>query len=236
MPGPVRLNKHLAHTLGVSRREADMQIAQGRVFINGKQASLGNIVQPERDTITVDHSAVTKVAKRYTYLLLNKPTGYICSRKQQGDTPTIYELLPREYHHLKVAGRLDKESQGLLLLTDDGDRIFTLTHPKFGKEKTYEVGLNKPLTPEDLITINKGIKLEDGISDLRVKPLSTSRSPQSKYKKLPNLYEVTMHEGRNRQIRRTFGGLRYMVTHLERVKFGTYALDQLGKQLYIQVS
>ncbi len=244
MSETVRLNKHLAHTLGISRREADNYIEQGRVFLNGTMASLGNVVQPDRDTISVDQEQVTTAAKRYTYLLMNKPMGYICSRKQQGDTPTIYALLPREFHHLKVAGRLDKDSQGLLLLTDDGDMIFKLTHPKFGKEKTYEVGLNKPLTAEDLQTINAGITLEDGVSDLRVTTLPPRKqgslgleetSAQTRNDKLPNLYKVTMHEGRNRQIRRTFGGLRYMVTHLERTKFGNYQLAQLKDERYLQI-
>lgn len=231
MPSPVRLNKHLAHTLGISRREADLRIEQGRVSINGKIATLGNIIQPDRDTISVDDGeAVSKTAKRYTYILMNKPTGYICSRKQQGDTPTIYTLLPREYHHLKVAGRLDKDSQGLLLLTDDGDTIFKLTHPKFGKEKIYEVGLNKPLQLEDVEKINEGIMLEDGKSDLRIQPLRGSTKSRR-----PNMYQVTMHEGKNRQIRRTFGGLRYMVTHLERVKFGNYTLQQLDGKPYLQI-
>jgi 23S rRNA pseudouridine2605 synthase len=231
MSAPVRLNKHLAHMLGISRREADQRIEQGRVFINGKKASLGNVIQPERDSITLDDSAVSTQPKRYTYILMNKPIGYICSRKQQGDTPTIYKLLPHHYQHLKVAGRLDKDSSGLLLLTDDGDTIFKLTHPKFGKEKVYEVGLNKPLTSEDLEKINKGIILEDGVSDLRVTPIK----PRADGLQIPNLYKVTMHEGRNRQIRRTFGGLRYMVTHLERTKFGNYTLKQLTDNIYLQI-
>lgn len=227
MPDPVRLNKHLAHTLGMSRREADSCIEQGRVLINGTLASLGNVVHPGRDSISVDNEPITTAVKTYTYLLMNKPVGYICSRRQQGDTPTIYKLLPPEFHQLKVAGRLDKDSCGLLLLTDDGDTIFKLTHPKFGKEKVYQVGLGKPLTPEDFELINQGIVLEDGVSDLRVKPLSIEGKPY--------LYTVTMHEGRNRQIRRTFGGLGYMVTHLERVNFGDYRLEQLGDNVFLQI-
>lgn len=231
MPGLVRLNKHLAHTLGISRREADLRIEQGRVRVNNKMATLGNVIQPDRDSITVDEDTVSTAVKRYTYLLLNKPTGYICSRKLQGNTPTIYSLLPRQYHYLKVAGRLDKDSQGLLLLTDDGDTIFKLTHPKFGKEKVYEVGLNKPLTIEDLALINEGIWLEDGKSDIRISVIPAKAG----ISRLPNMYKVTMHEGRNRQIRRTFGGLRYMVTHLERIKFGNYTLDQLKNHRYLQI-
>lgn len=231
MPPQVRLNKHLAHTLGISRREADKQIEQGRVLINGKVATLGNIIDPARDVITVDDSTVSNTKKRYTYVLMNKPVGYVCSRKQQGVVPTIYALLPRHYHHLKVAGRLDKDSCGLILLTDDGDMIFKLTHPKFSKQKIYYVGLNKPLSSEDQKKIENGIELEDGASKFAVSVIPTKTGTQMK----PNMYKVVMSEGRNRQIRRTFGSLRYMVTHLERQAFGPYTLDRLNNKVYLQV-
>lgn len=224
---PVRLNKHLAHTFGLSRREADTRIEQGRVLVNGKVASLGNVIDPIRDKISFDNQILAHTPKRYSYVLLNKPIGYVCSRKQQGESPTIYALLPREYHHLKVAGRLDKDSCGLVLLTDDGDKIFQLTHPKFGKEKVYHVGLNKPLKPADLEQINRGVELEDGKSNLHIQPRKST---------LPNTYTVRMSEGRNRQIRRTFKHLGYTVTHLERVSFGAYSLNQLAKKQYLQIS
>lgn len=227
----VRLNKYLAHTLGMSRREADTTIETGSVLVNGKPAILGTVVQPGRDSIRVRGEQVSDRPKRYTYLLMNKPIGYVCSRKKQGDTPTVYDLLPRQYHALKVAGRLDKDSCGLLLLTDDGDTIFKLTHPKFAKQKVYNVGLNKPLKAEDRKRIQQGIDLEDGTSKFTINDIPKQAGTQ----KLPNLYKVTMHEGRNRQIRRTFGSLRYMVTHLERQSFGNYRLDQLANSDYIIV-
>jgi len=223
----VRLNKHLAHTLGISRREADTRIEQGRVLLNGKIASLGNTVHLGKDSISIDNMVVLSASKKYTYVLFNKPVGYICSRKQQGDTPTIYSILPKQYQNLKVAGRLDKDSCGLLLLTDDGDRIFNLTHPKFAKEKTYLVGLNKPLTIDDKEQIVSGVMLEDGKSTFSVS--------RAKHSSKPNRYIVIMHEGRNRQIRRTFGGLRYMVTHLERISFGPHSLDDLKGKQFLQI-
>ncbi len=141
--------------------------------------------------------------------------------------------MPRHYHHLKVAGRLDRDSCGLVLLTDDGDTIFQLTHPKFGKQKTYHVGLNKPLKLEDKQHIEKGVKLEDGTSKFAISTLL--KSDAATKPKLPNLYKITMYEGRNRQIRRTFKHLGYSVTHLERTKFSTYSLAQLGNQTYLQI-
>jgi 23S rRNA pseudouridine2605 synthase len=231
----IRLNKYLAHTLGMSRREADNAIEAGRAIVNGKPAILGTVVQPGRDSIQLSGEKIRDVKKRYTYLLLNKPVGYVCSRKQQGDNPTIYDLLPRQYRILKVAGRLDKDSCGLLLLTDDGDTIFKLTHPKFAKKKVYHVGLNKPLTSEDEARIEKGVKLEDGVSSFQISDLSSLRKQgslkppiQAKNDKLPNTYKITMHEGRNRQIRRTFKALGYTVTHLQRTQVGPLKLNDLA--------
>lgn len=221
MSDPVRLNKHLAHTLGISRREADIAISQGRVIVNGKRVELGLVVQPDRDSISLDDNSVSTAKKRYTYLLMNKPVGYVCSRKQQDASPTIYALLPRQYHALKVAGRLDKDSCGLILLTDDGDTIFKLTHPKFEKEKVYHIALNKPLTPTDKKRIESGLELDDGISKFAVQTLQKGSGIKR------NSYQVTMHEGRNRQIRRTFKRLGYTVTFLERQSFGKYTLAKI---------
>ena len=226
----VRLNKHLAHTLGMSRREADERISRGEVIVNGKIAILGTVVQPNRDEITLNSDSISKQKKRYTYVLLNKPEGYVCSRKKQGDSPTIYELLPREYQSLKVAGRLDKDSCGLLLLTDDGDTIFKLTHPKFGKKKVYTVGLNKPLKDIDLKKIETGVHLEDGTSKFLITSTKLHKPTTRKLK--PNTYTVTMYEGRNRQIRRTLKALGYSVTFLERTHFGPYVMHDLhGDQM-----
>lgn len=215
----------------MSRRAADICIDQGRVLINGKVATLGNVIDASRDVIKIDDSQVSQDKKRYTYVVLNKPIDYICSRKQQGDTPTIYNLLPREYQSLKVAGRLDKDSCGLVLLTDDGDTIFKLTHPKFGKKKVYIVSLNKTLTAEHKKQIEEGVLLDDGTSQFTVEKIEGAKDT----KKRPNTYKVTMHEGRNRQIRRTFGELRYMVTHLQRVKMGPYEINDIPSGKYLQL-
>lgn len=224
----IRLNKYLAHRLGISRRLADQKIENGQVRVNNTVAMLGRTIQTDRDVITIDSNVITPHVKRYTYLLVNKPVGYVCSRRQQGESPTIYKLLPRQYQHLKVAGRLDKDSCGLVLLTDDGDTIFKLTHPKFGKQKTYQVGLNKPLTSEDKKKIESGVMLEDGASKFLVSVIPAKAGISKK----PNLYKVVMSEGRNRQIRRTFKALGYTVTHLERVQLGKYKVGSLLPSQY----
>ena len=133
MVDSTRLNKFIAHHAGLSRREADAAIEQGRVRVNAALAILGTQVKPT-DIVELDGVKVAAV-HRYSYLLLNKPVGYVCSRRNQGDAPTIYSLLPEKYHALKTVGRLDRDSSGLILLTDDGDFAHHMTHPKFVKTK-----------------------------------------------------------------------------------------------------
>lgn len=211
-----RLNKYLAFHLGLSRREADTLIASGRATVAGDTAVLGGRVEPGQ-AVTVDGKLVAEKAD-FTYLAFYKPIGYVSSRKQQGDNPTLYSLLPEEYHHLKPVGRLDKDSSGLLLLTDDGEFAFQMTHPRFYKVKNYTVSLNRELAPlhQQMIS-DYGIQLEDGPSKLSLERQNDERTT----------WTVTMHEGRNRQIRRTFDALGYHVTELHRTSFGPYILGDL---------
>jgi len=219
-----RLNKYLAFQLGVSRREADNSIAAGHVKVNGVTAVLGGRFE-EADEITFKGKPLSKKVA-YTYVTLNKPIGYVSSRKQQGETPTLYSLLPEKYHSLKPVGRLDKDSSGLLLLTDDGDFAYNMTHPKFYKVKTYEVSLDTPLAPLHQQMISDfGIQLEDGPSKLSLEKRGDSDKD----------WLVTMHEGRNRQIRRTFSSLGYTVTQLHRISFGTYTIGELKPGEFLEI-
>ena len=211
-----RLNKFLATNLGVSRREADDLIAAGKVSIDGETAVLGARFEDGAE-ILVDGKKVAE--KELVYLMLNKPAGYVCSRKRQGDAPTLYELLPEKYQELKTVGRLDKDSSGLILLTNDGDFAFQMTHPKFVKTKIYIAELDRGLEPlHQQMIADFGVKLNDGVSKLGLVKLDDNRKK----------WEITMHEGRNRQIRRTFGALGYTVTILHRIKFGDYELGGLA--------
>ena len=140
-----RLNKLLALRLGTSRRESDNLITDGKVTVNSKLAELGQQVT-SNDLVVVNGKTIPTDTK-LMYIALNKPVGYVCSRNQQGDTPTVYSLLPDNLHELKLVGRLDKDSSGLILLTNDGDFAHRMTHPKFHKAKTYEVTLSKNLEP-----------------------------------------------------------------------------------------
>ena len=211
-----RLNKYHAFQLGVSRREADALIEHGNVRVNGELAILGSR-HNDKDIVTVKGKNLG-VDAIYEYFALNKPIGYVSSRRQQGEVPTIYSLLPAKYHHLKPVGRLDKDSSGLILLTNDGDFGFQMTHPKFYKIKKYEISLDLPLEPLHQQMINDhGIQLEDGESKLTLERTDDTRLN----------WIVMMSEGRNRQIRRTFSALGYTVTKLYRTDFGNYTIGDL---------
>jgi 23S rRNA pseudouridine2605 synthase len=225
-PNVERLNKHLALQLGVSRREADNLIDRGSVTINGATASLGARFTIG-DSIAVDGKTL-QADTAYQYLAFNKPVGYVCSRKQQGESPTIYDLIPTEYHHLKPVGRLDRDSSGIILLTNDGNFAFTMTHPKFTKTKIYNVRLESELSPlhQQMIS-DHGINLEDGISALQLERMNETDRKS---------WIVTMKEGRNRQIRRTFGALGYTVKKLHRTNFGNYALGDIKPGEFLVVT
>lgn len=215
----MRLNKFIAHATGISRREADELIEAGNVVVNGKAADLGCDVNPDDDTVTVNNQLV-KLPTEHTTIMLNKPVGYVCSRNAQAKgVKTIYELLPDQYKALKTVGRLDKDSTGLILLTDDGDLAHQLTHPSFAKTKEYIVELDHALAPLHQQMISDfGINLDDGPSQLLLERLNDERTK----------FNITMHEGRNRQIRRTFAALGYQVKSLHRTTFGPYTLGDLA--------
>ena len=215
--GTIRLNKYLALHLGLSRREADEYIERGYVKVNGIVVTLGARIN-EGDSVVVNGKPVATETK-FQYLALNKPVGYVCSRRSQGGLPTVYDLLPPEYHHLKTVGRLDFNSSGLILLTNDGDFTYRLTHPKFTKTKVYKVRLDHELEPlHHQMISDYGVQLEDGPSKLTLERLSDDDRID---------WQVTMSEGRNRQIRRTFASLGYEVKKLHRISFGNYSIGDI---------
>ena len=163
----IRLNKFLAERLGYSRREADELIQSGKVTIDGKPAEIGARI--DKNSKVCYNNKIVPFETAYSYLAFHKPIGYVCSRRAQGSSPTLYELLPEKYQQLKTVGRLDKDSSGLILLTNDGDFAFQMTHPKFRKIKIYEVELNRPLEPlhQQMIS-DYGIMLDDGPSKFTV--------------------------------------------------------------------
>ena len=211
----MRINQFVAAASGLSRRGADAAVAAGRVTIENQPAQTGQLVT-DAQQVQLDGQPLA-LPTAHTYLVLNKPTGYVTSRVQQGTHPTIYELLPPEYRSLRPVGRLDQESCGLLLLTDDGAFIHRHTHPSFDKAKTYQLTLDQPLTLGHQRQLESGVRLKDGLSRLTAIKVNGRD------------VVVGLSEGRNRQIRRTFGALGYRVDRLERTQMGSYTLGNLAE-------
>jgi 23S rRNA pseudouridine2605 synthase len=208
----MRINQFIAAATGLSRRAADHAIQEGRVRVNGQRAELGKVIQPG-EKVSLDGKPLAAPEKTQT-IMLNKPYGYVCSRAGQG-SKTIYDLLPANLHHLKPVGRLDRESTGLLLMTNNGQLVQDMTHPSKIKQKVYQVELSQPLDKTDQFEVERGVTLEDGLSSLMLKGADRK-------------WQVTMHEGRNRQIRRTFAARGYKVLKLHRSQFGEYAIGGLA--------
>ena len=210
----MRINKYIALATGLSRRGADTAILEGRVAINGKTGKVGDVVN-DTDKVRFDNRQLSLPNAQQT-IMLNKPMGYVCSRDGQGSR-TIYDLLPSQLHHLKPVGRLDKNSSGLLLLTTDGELAQRLTHPSYQKSKTYIVELDRSLNTDEIQQITEhGVDIGDERrSSFALKPIKK------------NYYQVTLTEGRNRQIRRTFEAIESRVLGLHRTTFGEYTLGRL---------
>ena len=216
----MRLNKFVAQASGHSRRQADELISAGRITVNGLPARLGQSLA-ETDSVALDGQALSQ--PMLVYLLLHKPAGYVTSRSGQG-APTVYELLPAEYRLLNSVGRLDKDTSGLLLFSNDGDWAQSLTHPRHAKAKIYEVELDRDLSDEDRQGLERGVKLEDGLSRLE---FIASADPRH--------HTIRLRTGRNRQIRRTFSALNRGIVRLHRTEFGPYRLNGLKSGQFKEV-
>lgn len=202
-----------------SRRAADTIIAAGRVRINGRiERALGSTVA-QSDRIDVDGEPVTAPAAK-TYLVLHKPVGVVTTMRDPQGRRTVADLVPRDARRVVPVGRLDYDSSGVLLLTDDGELAYRLTHPRFGVEKTYRVEIAGPVADEDVRAMRDGLALPAlHTRPCRVRVLGTSRRRSS--------VELTLQEGKNRQIRRMLDALGYRILSLRRVRFGPVALGEL---------
>ena len=208
----------------MSRRTADAEILDGRVKINTKKAVLGDQVMPG-DEVKYKGVVVEAKTEERTTIMLNKPEGYITSRRRdETKAPTVMELLPKELQHLKPIGRLDKESSGLLMLTDDGDLLYKSTHPKFKIEKEYLVTFVERLDANEFTMWQKGMRLPDGMAK------ADSIVHESK-----NLYRIVLHQGKTRQIRRMAGKTGNAVESLVRVRTGNQVLGKLKVGEWIKI-
>jgi 23S rRNA pseudouridine2605 synthase len=214
--GSVRLNRFLAAAGVGSRRHCDELIAAGRVTINGKVCTDFSLQPGQRDHVKVDGKLV-RLAPALT-IMLHKPAGFVSTRKDQHARDTVFDLLPKKFSKLFNVGRLDAQTEGLLLLTNDGDLAQRLTHPRHEIDKEYEVTLDQPWDPALAPKLLRGILL-DGRRAKIVRLHSVS----------PTRLRVVLRQGINRQIRRVLVAVGYHVKHLVRVRIGNLRLDDLPR-------
>jgi 23S rRNA pseudouridine2605 synthase len=214
-----RLNKFLAHAGVGSRRHCDELIARGRVSVDGAVVrELGTKVEPDAQQICIDGQPLH--GEKLVYWLLNKPRGYLCTNHDPAGRPRALDLVPHVTQRVFTVGRLDEDSEGLLLLTNDGDLAYRLMHPRFGVEKTYLAQVAGKPGREDLEQLLKGVWLSDGhVRARRVKRLKSQGDS--------SWLQITLSEGKNREIRRMLARLNHKVLRLRRVAIGPVRLDRL---------
>ncbi|MCI0515087.1 rRNA pseudouridine synthase [candidate division KSB1 bacterium] len=213
----IRLNRFLSLCGLGARRKCEDLIYAGRVSINQQVIqNFATWVDPTHDQVLVDGKIVAPVAQM-VYVLLNKPAGYLSAVSDDRDRKTVLTLINSPVQ-IKPVGRLDYDTTGALLLTNDGQLAYRLTHPKFVVEKEYHVVLNRPLENADLRKLEQGVYLEDG----KTAPC------KARYRKERNQIALIIHEGRNRQVKRMFESLKYRVKELTRIKFAGLTISDLN--------
>ncbi len=226
-----RLQKFISQAGIASRRAAEKMIQEGRVSVNGKVVTeLGVKVDPLKDKVSVDGKPV-KSAEKMVYYLLNKPKGYLSTAKDDRDRKTVIDLLQDIKQRVYPVGRLDNNTEGLLLLTNDGTLMNQLLHPKYEIYKTYVVKVDRRPEEEKLDKLRAGIKLDDGLT-APAKVYVTGYDP---LRDLTTL-EVTIHEGRNRQVRRMFAAIGHDVKGLKRIEFAGLTLSGLRRGQYRELT
>ena len=215
----VRLQKFLADAGVASRRAGEQIITAGRVAVNGEIVrQLGSKIDPARDRVTVDGRLIR--ARRRLYVALHKPRGCVCSRQDEFDRPTVYQLLPREWDNLYSVGRLDYDTEGLIFLTNDGEFALRLTHPRYEVRKKYLVTVEGRVAAEPLQRFTRGV-FDHGerLKAERARLMSSSR--------LRSAVELELAEGKNREVRRLFESQGMTVKRLQRTQIGKIKLGEL---------
>jgi 23S rRNA pseudouridine2605 synthase len=218
----VRLQKLLARAGVASRRAAEDLIRDGKVRVNGQVVTvMGTTVDPELDVVTVDGKTIRTAPP--VWIALHKPAGYVTTRGDPRGRRTVYDLLPPEHRRLLHVGRLDVESEGLLLLTNDGDGAHRLLHPRFGIQRVYDLTVEGTVGTEALKRLVSGVDLDDGVARVvGVRRLRSKRSDRSRL-------QVVLREGRNREVRRMMEAVGHPVTRLRRMAYGPVQLGTLPR-------
>ncbi len=216
----IRLQKVLSRAGIASRRRAESLILEGRVRVNGLVVSeLGTRVDPAQDTVTVDGRPVQ--AGETEWVVLHKPRGYVCTRHDPQSRPTVYDLLPPRMQGLFTVGRLDMDSEGLLLLTNDGDAAQRLLHPRYGADRVYEVDVRGEIGDTECSRLRSGVQLEDGQARAHAVELRTSRAAGR------SRLRLLLREGRKREVRRMLEAVGHPVIRLRRVRYGPVHLGRM---------
>ena len=215
----VRLQKYLSDCGVASRRKSEELIEQGKVRVNGKVASIGEKIDPKHDTITVSGKKIVR-QKTHTYIMLHKPRGFITTMSDEMDRKCVAQLIQDVPARVYPVGRLDRDSEGLLLFTNDGAFANAMTHPSKHVPKTYRVTVRPSITQEQLTALTQGVIIDDGVTapaEVRVITKEENRV----------VLEIILYEGRNRQIRKMCEALGLEVARLRRTAIGTVKLGML---------
>ncbi|MCL1790053.1 MAG: rRNA pseudouridine synthase [Peptococcaceae bacterium] len=227
-----RLQKVLAGAGVASRRQVEKMVAQGRIKINGQVViEQGRLITSE-DRVEIDGKKINLANKTYSYIMLHKPRRVLSTVKDDHGRKCVRDLLPKEIGRVYPVGRLDYETSGLLLMTNDGELTLKLTHPRYSVPKTYRVCLDKELKRADLQILRRGVPLEDGVT----RPAKVVADPKffgsENEKGSEHWVELTLSEGRNRQVRRMFEHFGYEVLALERTAYASLSLQNLASGSY----
>lgn len=215
---PIRINVYLVEMLGISRRQADREIQAGNVKVDGRSAELGQIIDPKKQKVFFKHKRVEFSKAPRVLLVLYKPRGYVSTRKDPQGRKTVMDLLPKgkRYKGLKPAGRLDYESEGLLLFSNDGKFIQEETHPKYEHEKEYIVQFERPVVGAVQKKFLEGVTFPEGVAKAdEVRKIDK------------HTLSIVLHQGFNRQIRRMANACNNTVTRLVRIRSGDIKLGKL---------
>lgn len=228
MPEPVRLQKILAQAGAASRRKAEQMILDGRVAVNGRPARLGDSARPGRDVITLDGQRL-ELSEGKVYLALYKPRGFVTTMEDERGRRCVAQLVEDVPYRVYPVGRLDKDSEGLLLMTNDGDFANAVSHPRTHVAKTYRVTLRPGVTEDQLLRISTGILLDGRMTapaKARVLEQQAGRA----------VVEIVLYEGRNREIRRMCQALGLEVARLKRIAVGPVRLGMLRQGAYRELT
>jgi len=215
----IRLQVYMSRNGVCSRRKAFVLVQEGKVKVNGKLVTEpSHPVIPGKDLVSVGGKRIE--SHGYVYLMMNKPWGTITTRQDRYGEKTVIGLLPKEYQTLHPVGRLDKNTEGLLILTNDGDLTYHLTHPRFSVDKEYHVMIKGDVQESELKRLEKGVMVDDR----KTAPAQVSKISKLKDK---TTFHLTIHEGRKRQIRRMLLCLGYQVNYLKRMRQGSLSVGRL---------